>query len=176
MHDDTATMKVAFAVVMLSLALSDMTAAAPSDVRVKIRIDKQTNFAALRTYAWTRGFASLDPELDAFIVAAIERELASVGLIRQETEPADVVVSYGTVRRSDIDVSAKRDRSSGMYPEYSTGTFNVLIREASSRREILRARAEVPLDVDDIAQLEEHLDAIIVRIFAHYPTRVSDLP
>jgi hypothetical protein len=51
-----------------------------------------------------------------------------------------------------------------------------LIREASSRREILRARAEVPLDVDDTAQLEEHLDAIIVRIFAHYPTRVSDLP
>jgi hypothetical protein len=96
-------------------------------------------------------------------------------LIRQETEPADVVVSYGTVRRSDIDVSAKRDRGSGMYPEYSTGTFNVLIREASSRREILRARAEVPLDVDTPA-LEDHLDAIIVRIFAHYPTRVSDVP
>jgi hypothetical protein len=96
-------------------------------------------------------------------------------LIRQETEPADVVVSYGTVRRSDIDVGAKRDRSSGVYPEISTGTFNVLIREAYARREILRARAEVPLDVD-IAQLEQYLDAIIARIFAHYPTRVADSP
>ena len=175
LHDDTATMKVAFAVVMLSLAMSALTAAPPSDLRVKVRVDKQTNFSALRTYAWTRGFASLDPELDTFIVAAIERELAAVGLISQETEPADIVVSYGTVRRSDIDVSAKRDRSSGVYPEYSSGTFNVLIREASSRRDILRARAEVPLDVDT-PQLEDHLDAIIVRIFAHYPTRVSDVP
>ena len=168
-------MKVLFAMVMVSLALSDATAAAPTDLRVKVRVDKNTNFSALHTYAWTRGFASLDPELDTFIVAAIERELASVGLIRQETEPADIVVSYGTVRRSDIDVGAKRDRSSGVYPETSTGTFNVLIREASARREILRARAEVPLDVD-IAQLEQYLDAIIARIFAHYPTRVADSP
>ena len=168
-------MKVLFAMVMVSLALSDATAAAPTDLRVKVRVDKNTNFSALHTYAWTRGFASLDPELDAFIVAAIDRELASVGLIRHETEPADVVVSYGTVRRSDIDVSAKRDRGSGVYPEYSTGTFNVLIREAFSRRELLRARAEVPLDVDS-AQLEAHIEAIIVRIFAHYPTRVLDRP
>ena len=168
-------MKLLFAMVILSLALSDATAAAPTDLRVKVRVDKNTNFSALHTYAWTRGFASLDPELDTFIVAAIERELASVGLIRQETEPADIVVSYGTVRRSDIDVGAKRDRRSGVYPEISTGTFNLLIREAYTRREILRARAEVPLDVD-IAQLEEYLDAIIARTFAHYPTRVPDSP
>jgi Domain of unknown function (DUF4136) len=168
-------MKALFAMLMLSLPLGGAAAMTPADYRVKVTVDKHTDFSALHTYAWTRGFASLDPELDTFIVAAIERELASVGLIRQETEPADIVVSYGTVRRSDIDVGAKRDRSSGVYPEISTGTFNVLIREAYARREILRARAEVPLDVD-IAQLEQYLDAIIARIFAHYPTRVADSP
>src|SRR5262245_38095656 len=73
-------MKVRFVVLMLSLVLADVTAGAPADVRVKVRVDKHTDFSALRTYAWTRGFASLDPELDAFIVAAIDRELASVGL------------------------------------------------------------------------------------------------
>jgi len=168
-------MKSLFAMLMLSLAFEGAGAMTPADNRVKVTVDKHTDFWALHTYAWTRGFASLDPELDAFIVAAIDRELASAGLIREESEPADVVVSYGTVRRSDIDVSAKRDRNSGVYPEYSTGTFVVLIREASSRRELLRARAEVPLDVD-ITQLEAQIDSIITRIFAHYPTRVSDRP
>jgi hypothetical protein len=168
-------MKKLFAASMLSLALCGVVAASPADDRVKVIVDKHTDFSALHTYAWTHGLASLDPELDAFIVAAIDRELTSAGLIRQEAEPADVVVSYGTVRRSDIDVSAKRDRNSGVYPEYSTGTFVVLIREASSRREVLRARAKVPIDVD-FTQLEEQIDAIVAQIFAQYPTRLSDRP
>jgi len=72
-------------------------------------------------------------------------------------------------------VGGKRDRDSGTYPEISTGTFVVLIREASSRRELFRARAKVPIDVD-IAQLERQIDDIVARMFAHYPTRVSDRP
>ena len=167
-------MKGLFATLMLSLAFCDVAVAGSAD-HVKVTVDKNTDFSALHTYAWTRGLASLDPQFDAHIVEAIDRELASVGLIRQESEPADVVVSYGTVGRSDVDVSAKRDRTSGTYPEYATGTFVVLIREASSRRELFRARAKMRIDVD-ITQIEQQIDDIIARIFAHYPTRVSDRP
>ena len=163
-----------FRSLVLSLAFCGVAVAGP-DHHVKVTFDKHTDFSALHTYAWTRGLASLDPEFDAHIVAAIDRELASVGLIRQDSEPADVVVSYGTVGRSDVDVSAKRDRDSGTYPEYATGTFVVLIREASSRRELFRARARVPID-GDVAQIEQHIDEVIARIFAQYPTRVSDPP
>src|SRR5690349_21243441 len=123
-------MKALFAM----LVLSGVAVAGSADHHVKVTFDKHTDFSALHTYAWTRGLASLDPNFDAHIVEAIDGELASVGLIRKDSEPADVVVSYGTVGRSDVDVSAKRDRSSGTYPEYPTGTFVVLIREASSRR------------------------------------------
>jgi Domain of unknown function (DUF4136) len=164
-----------FPMLMLSLAVCGVAMAGSADHRVKVTFDKHTDFSALHTYAWTRGFASLDPEFDARIIEAIDRQLASVGLIRRDGEPADVVVSYGTVRRSDVDVRAKRDRSSGTYPEYSTGTFVLLIREASSRRELFRARAKVPIDVD-IAQIEQQVDEIVARIFARYPTRVSDPP
>jgi hypothetical protein len=167
-------MKGRFLTLVLSLALSGMAVAGP-DHHVKVTFDKHTDFSALHTYAWTRGLASLDPQFDARIVDAIDRELASAGLIRQDREPADVVVSYDTVGRSDVDVSAKRDRNSGTYPEYASGTFVVLIREAYSRRELFRARARVPIDVD-IAQVQQHIDDIIARIFAHYPTRVSDPP
>jgi hypothetical protein len=168
-------MKALFAMLVLSLAPCRVVMAGPSDHRVKVTVDKHTDFSALRTYAWTRSLASLDPEFDAHIVDTIDRELAAVGLIRQDHEPADVVVSYGTVRRSDVDVSAKRDRESGTYPEYPTGTFVVLMREASSRRELFRARAKVRIDVD-ITELERQIDEIVARMFAHYPTRVSDRP
>jgi Domain of unknown function (DUF4136) len=166
-------MKAPLAMLMMSLTFCGVVAVGASEYGVKVTVDKNTDFSALHTYAWTRGLASLDPAFDAHITEAIDRELGSVGLIRQGSEPADVVVSYGVVRRSDVDVSAKRDRDSGTYPEYSTGTFVVLMREASSRRELFRARAKVPIDVD-IAQIERHIDEIVARMFAHYPTRVPD--
>lgn len=166
-------MKELFAMLMLSLAPYGVVAAAPADLHVKVTVDKDTDFSALHTYAWTRGWASFDPGLDAHIVDAIDRELASVGLIRREAEPVDVVVSYGTVQRSDVDVHAKRGRRSGVYPEYPVGTLVVLMREAYSRRDLLRARAKVPVDV---ALLEAQIDTIVARIFEQYPTRVSDRP
>src|SRR4030095_148452 len=114
-------MKARFAMFVLSLAFCCVAMAGPSDYRVKVTVDKHTDFSALRTYAWTRSLASLDPAFDAYITAAIapalvrdagprrlpsldpafdayiteaiDRELASVGLIRQDSEPADVVVS-----------------------------------------------------------------------------------
>jgi hypothetical protein len=173
LHRGAETMKALFAMLMLSLAPCGVVAAAPADSHVKVTVDKDTDFSALHTYAWTRGWASFDPGLDAHIVDAIDRELGSVGLIRRETEPVDVVVSYGTVQRSDVDVHAKRGRRSGVYPEYAVGTLVVLMREAHSRRDLLRARAKVPVDV---AQLEAQIDTIVARIFAQYPTRVSDRP
>jgi hypothetical protein len=160
---------------VLCLALLGAAAASPGDDHVKVTVDKNTDFSALHTYAWTRGWASFDPRIDAHIVEVVDRELASLGLVRQDTPPVDMLVSYGTVQRSDVDVSARRGRNSGVYPEYPVGTLVVLLREPHSRRELLRARAEVPVDIG-VPQLEERVDAIVARIFAHYPTRAFDRP
>ena len=160
---------------VLCLALVGAAAATPSDEHVKVSVDKNTDFSALHTYAWTRGWASFDPRIDAYIVEAVDRELALLGLVKHDAEPVDMVVSYGTVQRSDVDVGARRGRNSGVYPEYPVGTLVVLIREAKSRRELLRARAAVPVDVG-IPRLEDTIEAIVSRIFAHYPTRAFDRP
>jgi len=50
------------------------------------------------------------------------------------------------------------------------GTLVVLLLEPSSRRELFRARVEMPVDMEQ-AQLEGQLDMIVHRMFAHYPTR-----
>jgi hypothetical protein len=166
---------------VVSLALSSVVAVMagvsprPGNSPLTVIVDKNTNFSALHTYAWTRGWGAFDARIDAHVVAAIDRELVSAGLSKRESEPADVVVNYGTVQRSDVDVHRKRGRDSGAYPEYPVGTLVVLMREASSRRELLRARAS--LDVDsDVGRLEQQIDTVLARIFARYPTAVSDRP
>jgi uncharacterized protein DUF4136 len=160
---------------ILGLAMLGMVAGAPtSKFHVNVTVDKDTNFAALHTYAWTSGWIFFSQSLDEQIVAAIDRELTSLGLTKQEGQPCDVLVTYGAVLRTNVDVSAKR-RGNLVYPEYPIGTLVVLMVEPFSRRELLRARVEVPVDAE-MAQLEQQIDRIVRRIFKHYPTRASASP
>jgi hypothetical protein len=157
---------------ILGIALLSMVAAAPSSkYHVTVTMDKDINFGELHTYAWMPSWGTFNHSLDTHIVAAIDRELASLGMTRQVNQSSsDVLVTYGTVRRTNVDVSAKRMSEPGAYPEYPVGTLVVVMRQPSSRRELFRARATVPVDID-AAQLVEAIDAIVTRMFAHYPTR-----
>jgi hypothetical protein len=154
------------------LALLGVMAVAPtptSTYHVKVTVDKHTDFTALHTYAWAPGWGAFNQDLDTHVVAAIDRELTSLGLTRQAGAPSDMLVTYGTVRRTNVDVHAKR-KGNLSYPEYPVGTLIVLLREAVERREIFCARAEVRVDIDT-AQLGERIDVIVARMFARYPTR-----
>jgi hypothetical protein len=155
---------------ILGLALFGVVAAAPTPTHhVRVTVDKHTDFAALHTYAWTPGWGAFNQDLDTHIVAAIDRELTSLGLTRLAGAPSDMLVTYGTVRRTNVDVSAKR-KGKPVYPEYPVGTLVVLLRESLGHREVFRARAELRVDIDT-AQLGEQIDAIVARMFARYPTR-----
>jgi hypothetical protein len=153
------------------LVLLSMVAVAPSSkYHVTVTVDKDVDFTALHTYAWAPGWSTFNSDVDAHIVAAIDRELSSLGLMRQVSGPSDVLVTYGTVRRTNVDVHAKRSGSPRVYPEYAVGTLVVVMREPGSRRELFRARAMMPVDLD-MPQLAAEIDAIVARMFAHYPTR-----
>ena len=155
---------------ILGLALLGVVSAAPSPTHhVKVTVDKNINFAVLHTYAWTPGWGAFNQDLDTHIVAAIDRELTSLGLTRLAGEPSDLLITYGTVRRTNVDVSAKR-KGKPEYPEYPVGTLVVLMRESLGHHEVFRARAELRVDIDT-AQLGEQIDAIVARMFAQYPTR-----
>jgi hypothetical protein len=155
---------------ILGLALLGVVSAAPAPTHhVKVTVDKHTNFAALHTYAWTPGSGAFNQDLDTHIVAAIDRELRALGLTRLAGAPSDMLVTYGTVRRTNVDVSAKR-KGKPVYPEYPVGTLVVLLRESLEHREVFRARAELRVNIDT-AQLGEQIDAIVARMFARYPTR-----
>lgn len=137
---------------------------------ITLTVDKDTNFDALRTYAWTPGWATFDPGLDGHIVAAMDRELASLGLMQRGAGQSDLLVTYGALRRTNGEVHGKAHRLTREYPEYEVGSLTVLLLEPGSRRELFRASVVMPVDMHQ-QQMEEQIDAIVHRVFAHYPTR-----
>ena len=62
-------MKALLSVCVLVGALTVAAAAQSIKYEVKVTADKDTNFAALKTYAWTRGTPAIDKKVDQQIVA-----------------------------------------------------------------------------------------------------------
>ena len=78
--------------------------------------DKKADFAAIKKYAWQRGQASFDKAIDASIVAAVDDELAKLGMVKDAPESAQVLVTYASTNRTDVDLKGKAD-SGGVRPK-----------------------------------------------------------
>jgi hypothetical protein len=68
-----------------------------------------------------------------------------------------------------VDVHAERPPHSRAFPEYPVSTLLVLMLEPGSRRELFRARVDVPVETDT-AHLGQQIDTIVAQMFAEYPT------
>jgi hypothetical protein len=137
---------------------------------VKVAVDKRADFSRHKTYCWSPGWAVFDRTIDESIVAAVDRELAAVGLAKRDSEPADLVVTYASLRRTDVDLRAKKPPGSLVYPEYPVGTLIVLVREPVTLRELYRARADIKLETDP-SKLQGQFDDVVAQMFERYPTR-----
>lgn len=135
---------------------------------VTVTADKNTDFAKVKSYTWTPGRPSPDKSIDALIVAAVDRELADAGLSKAASGPGDVQVAYSSVGRTDVDVNAKPD-AKGIRPERSVGTLVVVMLDPSSRRELLRLRADKPVDLEP-SKREAEINAAVEELFGKYPT------
>jgi len=69
---------------------------------VKATFDKATPFTALKTYAWTPGWAAFLWPIDLRIVTAVDREMERLGFVKVESAPSDVLVTYAAVMRTDV--------------------------------------------------------------------------
>ena len=131
--------------------------------------DAKFNFTGLKTYVWTKGQPSIDQTVDAQITAAVDRELAALGLTKRAAEPGDVLVSYASQRRTDVDLKAKPNEK-GASPQYSVGVLLVAFIEPGKHRRVLDLRMDTPIDTEP-AKLSEAIDAAVAAMFAKYPTR-----
>src|SRR5262245_9309504 len=99
---------------------------------VTVEAQKTVNYAAFKTYTWTTGRPSPDKTVDDHIKTAVDRELSALGLTKAPAG-ADVLVSYSSVRRTDVDVNAKPD-AKGSRPTHSVGTLVVGLLDPHSRK------------------------------------------
>ncbi len=136
---------------------------------VTVTAEKNVDFTKFKTYSWTQGQRSQVKAIDAAIVAAVDRELNALGMSKSTSGPGDVLVTYYSLTRTDVNLTARPD-GSGSYPEYSVGTLVVALLEPESRRRLLRLRADKPIDFEP-TKLETAINSAAAELFAKFPTR-----
>ena len=161
-------MRPFFFVLALVGTLASAASAQMPKYRVTATADKTFDFSTIKTYSWTKGWTAYDKDVDQQICAAIDRELEGVGLTKVESGPGDVIATYASLKRTDVDLKKKPAQKGGMRPEYPVGSLVVLLLEPGTRRELFRARADVKLPADP-AQFGPVVAGTVAEMFAKYP-------
>ena len=88
-------------------------AAGQTKYGVTVRTVKAAELAKAKTYVWTVGRPSFNKDIDALIIAAVDRELSARGFTKLASGQGDVVVTYGIAQphRRRPGGAERRDRS-----------------------------------------------------------------
>lgn len=161
------TVMVSLMSVLVSIAVTAASAGYTPKYRVKVQSDKHTDFSTLRTYSWMGGHPASIAAIDEEIVTAIEYELSALGLQQVPSGTEDVVVTYASVTRTDVNTKAK-PIAKDYRPEYAVGTLIVSLLDPDSLRPLLQLRTDKPVDP---AGLSATVSATIKEMFSYFPTR-----
>ena len=140
---------------------------------VTVTADRKADFSAFKSYSWdAAGYPAMDKAVHQQIVDAVDRELKGLGLEKRESGDADVMVTYATVRRTDVDLKSKPPSKNSQGTEYPVGTLVVLMRQPVTGKELLRGKVDKPIELspDKIGAV---IDGVVAEIFAKYPTRTK---
>ena len=125
------------------------------------------------TYMFVPGQPVYDKAVDALIVAAIDREMTARGMKKVDSGPSDVVVTYLSVRRTDVDLKSKPSTKDGTLREYAVGTLVVSVTDPVDRQKrLFTARSDQPLDLNP-ATYETTVKTVTAAIFEKYPRKVT---
>ena len=144
--------------------------AAQSSPNVTASFDKGTDFSKLKTYTWEHGWQAFDKSAHEQIQAAVDRELGALGLQKRESGPSDMLVTYASIRRTDVDVKSEPNKNDAGRAQYDVGTLVVLLLEPGTRKELFRARVDRPISAEP-EKLSGIINTAIADIFAKYPNR-----
>src|SRR3954468_22173021 len=110
---------------LLVVAFAGSPGAQTPKYGVTVTSDSKADFSTFKTYTWENGWRAYDKTVHANIEAAVDRELAAVGLEKRPSGPTDLLVTYGSLRRVDVDLKAKPTGKNGGRPQYDVGTLVV---------------------------------------------------
>jgi Domain of unknown function (DUF4136) len=162
-------MKALIVGALLSVVAVAAPAAQMPTYGVTVTVSKNVDPAKFKTYSWTKGGPSIAKTIDAQIVAAVDRELAGLGMSKAASGKSDVLVTYYQLRRTDVNLKAKPD-AAGALPQYSVGTLLVAFLDPASRRRLVQLRTDKPITVEP-SKSESFINSAVTELFAKYPTK-----
>jgi hypothetical protein len=145
---------------------------------VVVHQDKTVDFTKFHTYSYEKGQPAIIKQGDERVVAGIEAQLKELGLTKAASGPGDVVVTYYSVTRTDVDLStfdkAEPARGEQRKPAetYKVGTLVVDVKPAAAKQPAWRAKIEGVMKGDEATQLAA-IDKAVVALFGVYPTRTA---
>jgi hypothetical protein len=149
-----------------AVATYGLPAGAQPKYGVSVQESKAAALANVKTYRWTETRPSFDKTIDAQIIVAVDRELQARGLRKLATGPCDLLVTYSSLSRTDVDL--KSEAPSGESSEFAVGTLIVDLRDPSNRSSLFRVRLDMPIELDH-TRLEATIDAGVAAMFKKYP-------
>lgn len=164
----TRPVQVAIALDLVLACATPIVAQTPK-YHVTVTTDSKADFSKFKTYTWENGWQAYDKTVHANIRASVDRQLTAVGLEKRESGPADLLVTYASLRRIDVDFDSKPSATDGTLRQYDVGTLVVLLLEPGSRKEMFRGRVDTPIvvDADKVIAI---VDSTVKDVFAKYPT------
>jgi hypothetical protein len=166
----THPVRIAIALDLAVACATPMVAQTPK-YSVTVTTDRKADFSKFKTYTWENGWQAYDKTVHANIRAAVDRQLAAVGLEKRESGPVDLLVTYASLRRVDVDLKAKPAKD-GARPQYDVGTLVVLLLDPGTRNELFRGRVDKPIVLEP-EKVQPVVDSAVTEMFAKYPTRVG---
>jgi hypothetical protein len=162
-------MKTMLVMCAVLLAVAEAPAAQKPKYGVTVTTEKGVDYAKFKSYSWTKGQPAPDKRVDTTIVAAVDRELMALGLTKATTGTGDVLATYSSLSRTDIDPTAKADEK-GNPSQYQVGSLTVAFLAPGDQRSLLRLRIDTPIG-SDRETINSAIDAAVTEMFASYPTR-----
>ncbi len=159
---------VGFLVSLVLLGTSHVTIAGQQKYGVTVLTVKAPALAKVKTYVWSGSRQSFDKDVDALIVAAVDRELAARRFTKVSSGHSDVVVAYASLSRTDVDLKAKPS-ASGDRPAYAVGSLVVDLSDSADRQVLFRVRMDTPIERNP-ATIGATIDAAVAAMFEKYPT------
>jgi hypothetical protein len=147
---------------------------------VKYNYDRETNFAAYRSYRWTgRERTAADPLVDQDIRRAIDAQLAQKGLQKSESD-SDLYIDYQTAvdRERQVDAWTIGPRWSGMARATSSrvdvGTLVLSIYDPARKQLVWRGSVTKTLNPGkDPDKNYRNLEKAIAKLLKNYPPNSS---
>lgn len=151
----------------------------PASAGVTVDHEAGIDFSSYRTYAWRPGTEAARPDVQGWVVKAVERELEARGMTKVSDGPADLYVVTHTSAEHDISAT-----NNYVYlPTYDVGvlashtnltTYGTLIvdlLDGNSERAVWRGLASDVLGELTPSQVRKKVDKVTRKMFKNFPPR-----